>query len=217
MQTPKKESAAIFDLYNHLLHDPQLKKRLFSAIEQGSMAEWAVKIVIEDYVEQFSRLRDLYLRERGADLRALGQRLLFHLDDSLTSMDQWPERFILVADELSASLLAEMPLEQLAGVIVRDGATHSHSAILIRAMGIPAIMGADIDPSLLHNRFLILDGYRGEIFIEPENIVAQEYKQIIAEEDVLSRLAEGALEQESELKNGERVHIHLNAGFKPPL
>lgn len=211
----QKESAAIFDLYNHLLHDPQLKKRLFSAIEQGSMAEWAVKIVIADYVEQFSRLRDLYLRERGADLRALGQRLLFHLDDSLTSMDQWPERFILVADELSASLLAEMPLEQLAGVIVRDGATHSHSAILIRAMGIPAIMGADIDPSLLHNRFLILDGYRGEIFIEPENIVAQEYKQIIAEEDVLSRLAEGALEQESELKNGERVHIHLNAGLSP--
>lgn len=47
---------------------------------------------------------------------------------------------------------------------------------------------------------MILDGYRGEIFIEPENIVAQEYKQIIAEEDVLSRLAEGALEQESELK-----------------
>lgn len=211
----QKESAAIFDLYNHLLHDPQLKKRLFSAIEQGAVAEWAVKTVIEDYVEQFSRLHDLYLRERGADLRALGQRLLFHLDDSLTLTDQWPERFILVADELSASLLAEMPLEQLAGVIVRDGATHSHSAILIRAMGIPAIMGADIDPSLLHNRFLILDGYRGEVFIEPENIIAQEYKQIIAEEDVLSRLAEGALEQEVILKNGEQVHIHLNAGLSP--
>ncbi|MEQ4621135.1 phosphoenolpyruvate--protein phosphotransferase [Providencia vermicola] len=211
----QKESAAIFDLYNHLLHDPQLKNRLFSAIEQGFVAEWAVKTVIEDYVEQFSRLRDLYLRERGADLRALGQRLLFHLDDSLSSIDQWPERFILVADELSASLLAEMPLEQLAGVIVRDGATHSHSAILIRAMGIPAIMGADIDPSLLHNRFLILDGYRGEVFIEPENIITQEYKQIIAEEDVLSRLAEGALEQESVLKNGESVHIHLNAGLSP--
>ncbi|EKT58201.1 phosphoenolpyruvate--protein phosphotransferase [Providencia burhodogranariea] len=211
----QKESAAIFDLYNHLLHDPQLKKRLFSAIGQGSVAEWAVKTVIEDYVEQFSRLHDLYLRERGADLRALGQRLLFHLDDSLTLMDQWPERFILVADELSASLLAEIPLEQLAGVIVRDGATHSHSAILIRAMGIPAIMGADIDPSLLHNRFLILDGYRGEVFIEPEDIITQEYKQIIAEEDVLSRLAEGALEQEVILKNGEQVHIHLNAGLSP--
>ncbi len=215
MANSSKESAAIFDLYSHLLNDPQLKKHLFSSIEQGNVAEWAVKTVIENYVEQFSRLRDLYLRERGADLKALGQRLLFHLDDSLAPTSQWPDRFILVADELSASVLAELPLEQLAGVIVRDGATHSHSAILIRAMGIPAIMGADIEPSLLHNRLLILDGYRGEIFIEPESFIAQEYQQIIEEENVLSELAEGALEQDAVLKNGESVNIYLNAGLSP--
>lgn len=215
MANSSKESAAIFDLYNHLLNDPQLKKNLFTSIEQGAVAEWAVKTVIEDYVEQFSRLRDLYLRERGTDLRALGQRLLFHLDDSLTPINQWPERFILVADELSASVLAELPFEQLAGVIVRDGATHSHSAILIRAMGIPAIMGADVEPSLLHNRLLILDGYRGEVFIEPENLIAQEYQQIIEEENVLSRLAEGTLEQDAILKNGDQIKIYLNAGLSP--
>ncbi|ATG16273.1 phosphoenolpyruvate-protein phosphotransferase PtsP [Providencia alcalifaciens] len=215
MASSSKESAAIFDLYNHLLSDPQLKKRLFTAINQGAVAEWAVKTVIEDYALQFSRLRDLYLRERGSDLRTLGQRLLFHLDDSQTPTSQWPDRFILVADELSASVLAELPLEQLAGVIVRDGATHSHSAILIRAMGIPAIMGADIEPSLLHNRHLILDGYRGEVFIEPENFIAQEYQQIIEEENDLSRLAEGTLSQDAILKNGEHVDICLNAGLSP--
>ena len=215
MTSSSKESAAIFDLYNHLLNDPQLKKHLFAAIENGDVAEWAVKTVIDDYVEQFSRLRDLYLRERGSDLKALGQRLLFHLDDSHTPTNQWPERFILVADELSASVLAELPLDQLVGVIVRDGATHSHSAILIRAMGIPAIMGADIEPSLLHNRLLILDGYRGEVFIEPENLIAHEYQQIIEEENVLSRLAEGALEQDAVLKNGEQVSVYLNAGLSP--
>ncbi len=213
MANAQKESAAIFDLYNHLLNDSQLKKRLFSTIEAGFIAEWAVKTVIEDYVEQFSRLNDLYLRERASDLRALGQRLLFHLDDDLMATEQWPDRFILVADELSASLLAEIPIEQLAGVIVRDGATHSHSAILIRAMGIPAIMGADIEPSLLHNRLLILDGYRGDIFIEPENIIIQEYNQIIEEDRVLSRLADGALDQQAELSNGESVCIQLNAGL----
>lgn len=213
LASAQKESAAIFDLYNHLINDSQLRKRLFATIEQGLIAEWAVKSVIEDYVNQFSQLNDLYLRERGSDLRALGQRLLFHLDDSLTATEQWPERFILVADELSANLLAEIPIEQLAGVIVRDGATHSHSAILIRAMGIPAIMGADIEPSLLHNRLLILDGYRGEIFIEPENIIAQEYRQIIEEEKVLSRLAEGTLQQQAELLDGETVSIQLNAGL----
>ncbi|MDC9612523.1 phosphoenolpyruvate--protein phosphotransferase [Xenorhabdus khoisanae] len=209
----QKESAAIFDLYSHLLNDPQLKQDLFYSVDNGFMAEWAIKVVIEKYAEQFASLQDPYMRERASDLRALGQRVLFHLDDSFAGADQWPERFILVADELSANLLAEMPQEQLVGVIVRDGATHSHSAILVRAMGIPAIMGADIQPELLHNRTLILDGYRGEIFVEPEPLIAQEYRQIIEEEQVLSKLAEGEQQQQAQLKSGERVLVQLNAGL----
>ncbi|MGV8001577.1 phosphoenolpyruvate--protein phosphotransferase [Photorhabdus temperata subsp. temperata] len=209
----QKESAAIFDLYSYLLNDPQLKQDLFSCIEQGFVAQWAVKQVIEKYAEQFAGLQDAYMRERASDLRALGQRLLFHLDDSPTVSHQCPEWFILVADELSVNLLAEMPQERLAGVIVRDGATHSHSAILVRAMGIPAIMGADIQPELLHNRMLILDGFRGEIFIEPEPLISQEYKQIIEEEKALSKRAEGDVDQEARLKSGERILVQLNAGL----
>ncbi|WP_340620865.1 phosphoenolpyruvate--protein phosphotransferase [Xenorhabdus siamensis] len=209
----QKESAAIFDLYSHLLNDPKLKQDLFHSVDSGFIAEWAVKTVIEKYAEQFASLQDAYMRERAADLRALGQRVLFHLDDSFTGNSQWPEHFILVADELSANLLAEIPQDKLAGVIVRDGATHSHSAILVRAMGIPAIMGADIQPELLHNRMLILDGYRGEFFIEPEPLVVQEYRQLIEEEQMLSELAEGELQQKARLKNGERVLVQLNAGL----
>ncbi|MDX7987097.1 phosphoenolpyruvate--protein phosphotransferase [Xenorhabdus sp. 12] len=209
----QKESAAIFDLYSHLLNDPQLKQDLFCSVDNGFVAEWAVKTVIEKYAEQFASLQDPYMRERASDLRALGQRVLFHLDDSFNHAAQWPERFILVADELSANLLAEMPQEQLVGVIVRDGATHSHSAILVRAMGIPAIMGADIQPELLHSRTIILDGYRGEIFIEPEPLIAHEYQQIIEEELVLSKLAEGEQQQPAQLKSGERVLVQLNAGL----
>ncbi|AOM42292.1 phosphoenolpyruvate--protein phosphotransferase [Xenorhabdus hominickii] len=209
----QKESAAIFDLYSHLLNDPQLKQDLFYSVDNGFVAEWAIKTVIEKYAAQFASLQDPYMRERASDLRALGQRVLFHLSDSFTDAAQWPERFILVSDELSANLLAEIPQEQLVGVIVRDGATHSHSAILVRAMGIPAIMGADIQPELLHNRTLILDGYRGEIFIEPEPLIVKEYQQIIEEEQVLSKLAECEQQQKAELKNGERVRVQLNAGL----
>lgn len=213
MANAQKESAAIFDLYSHLLNDPQLKHKITAIITQGYVAEWAVKVVIEKFSSQFSNLKDGYMRERASDLKALGQRLLFHLDSELSTANNWPERFILVADELSASLLAELPEQQLAGVIVRDGATHSHSAILVRAMGIPAIMGADIQPELLHNRMLILDGYRGEIFIEPEPFIMQEYRQIIDEERVLSQIAEDQLEQQAVLKNGEAVSVQLNAGL----
>ncbi|HEK2023294.1 TPA: phosphoenolpyruvate--protein phosphotransferase [Proteus mirabilis] len=213
MANSQKESAAIFDLYSHLLNDPQLRQKMTGVIQQGFVAEWAVKVVIEKFSAQFSSLKDSYMRERASDLKALGQRLLFHLDDDLSTTNTWPDRFILVADELSANLLAELPEQQLAGVIVRDGATHSHSAILVRAMGIPAIMGADIQPELLHNRMLILDGYRGEIFIEPEPFIMQEYRQIIDEERVLSQLAEEQLEQQAVLKNGESISVQLNAGL----
>ncbi|MGX4715634.1 phosphoenolpyruvate--protein phosphotransferase [Proteus mirabilis] len=213
MANSQKESAAIFDLYSHLLNDPQLRQKMTGVIQQGYVAEWAVKVVIEKFSAQFSSLKDSYMRERASDLKALGQRLLFHLDDDLSTTNTWPDRFILVADELSANLLPELPEQQLAGVIVRDGATHSHSAILVRAMGIPAIMGADIQPELLHNRMLILDGYRGEIFIEPEPFIMQEYRQIIDEERVLSQLAEEQLEQQAVLKNGESISVQLNAGL----
>ncbi|MBE8597503.1 phosphoenolpyruvate--protein phosphotransferase [Xenorhabdus sp. BG5] len=209
----QKESAAIFDLYSHLLNDPQLKRDLFCSVDNGFVAEWAIKTVIEKYAEQVASLQDLYMRERASDLRALGQRVLFHLNGSATGIRPWPARFILVADELSANLLAELPQDQLVGVIVRDGAIHSHSAILVRAMGIPAIMGADIQPELLHNRTLILDGYRGEIFIEPEPLITQEYQQIIEEEQVLSKLAEHEQQKQARLKSGERVSVQLNAGL----
>ena len=129
-----KESAAIFDLYSHLLNDARLKRELFAEIDNGSVAEWAVKQVIETFAEQFAKLQDTYMRERGSDLRALGQRLLFHLDDT-TRAPPGVARFVLVADELTATLLAEVPQDRLAGVVVRDGAANSHAAILVRAMG----------------------------------------------------------------------------------
>ncbi|MDN5680755.1 MAG: phosphoenolpyruvate--protein phosphotransferase, partial [Ewingella sp.] len=209
----QKESAAIFDLYSHLLNDARLKRDLFTEIDKGAVAEWAVKKVVEQFAAQFASLQDTYMRERGSDLRALGQRLVFHLDDTIQGNTTWPERFILVADELTATLLAEMPQDRLAGVVVRDGAANSHAAILVRAMGVPTIMGADIQPSLLSQRQLIVDGYRGELLIDPEPVLVNEYKRLISEEMELSQRAEYDVEQPAAMKTGERVQVMLNAGL----
>ena len=211
----QKESAAIFDLYSHLLNDARLKRELFAQIDAGSVAEWAVKQVIEAFSAQFAALQDTYLRERASDLRALGQRLLFHLDDTTQGATQWPARFVLVADELTATLLAEVPQERLVGVVVRDGAANSHAAILVRAMGVPTVMGADIQPSLLTQRTLIVDGYRGELLVDPEPVLVQEYQRLISEELALSKLAEDDVEQPAQLKTGERIEVMLNAGLSP--
>ena len=174
-----------------------------------------MKKIVEKFAEQFAALRDGYLKERAGDLRTLGQRLLFHLDDTTTGANAWPERFILVADELSAATLAELPQDRLAGVVVRDGAANSHAAIMVRALGIPTVMGADIQPAILHGRTLVVDGYRGELLVDPEPILIQEYQRLISEENELSRLAEGDVDRPAELKSGERVKVMLNAGLSP--
>lgn len=171
--------------------------------------------IIEKFAEQFAALSDGYLKERAGDLRTLGQRLLFHLDDSIQGPNTWPARIILVADELSATTLAEVPQDRLVGVVVRDGAANSHAAIMVRALGIPTVMGADIQPSLLHGHTLIVDGYRGELLVDPEPVLLQEYQRLISEENELSRLAEDDLQRASELKSGERVKVMLNAGLSP--
>lgn len=211
----QKETAAIFDLYSHLLSDPRLRRELFEEVTKGSVAEWAVKKVIEKFAEQFAALSDNYLKERAGDLRALGQRLLFHLDDTIQGPNTWPERFILVADELSATTLAELPQDRVAGVVVRDGAANSHAAIMVRALGIPTVMGADIQPAVLHARMLVVDGYRGELLVDPEPVLLQEYQRLVSEENELSRLAEDDVDQPATLKSGERVQIMLNAGLSP--
>ncbi|MCT4702775.1 phosphoenolpyruvate--protein phosphotransferase [Enterobacteriaceae bacterium H20N1] len=211
----QKETAAIFDLYSHLLTDARLRRELYGEVDKGSVAEWAVKKVVEKFAEQFASLSDGYLKERAGDLRTLGQRLLFHLDDTIQGPNTWPERFILVADELSATTLAELPQSRLAGVVVRDGAANSHAAIMVRALGIPTVMGADIQPSVLHRRTLVVDGYRGELLVDPEPVLLQEYQRLISEENELSRLAEDDVEMPAALKSGERVQVMLNAGLSP--
>lgn len=211
----QKETAAIFDLYSHLLSDARLRRELFEEVDGGVVAEWAVKTVIERFAAQFAALSDGYLKERAGDLRTLGQRLLFHLDDNIQGPNSWPARFVLVADELSATTLAELPHDRLVGVVVRDGAANSHAAIMVRALGIPTVMGADIQPSLLQRRTLVVDGYRGELLVDPEPVLLHEYQRLITEENELSRLAEDDVNLPAQLKSGERIKVMLNAGLSP--
>lgn len=209
----QKETAAIFDLYAHLLSDTRLRQALFTEVNQGAVAQWAVKKVIEKFAGQFAALKDSYLQERAGDLRLLGQRLLFYLNDTHQPPDSWPLHMILVADELSATTLAEVPQEKLAGVVVRDGAANSHAAIMVRALGIPMVMGVDIQPSLLHGHMLVIDGYRGELLIDPESALLQEYQRLSREEQQLSQLLTADLTQPATLKSGERIQLMLNAGL----
>ncbi|MDG3088956.1 phosphoenolpyruvate--protein phosphotransferase [Vibrio hannami] len=208
-----KDALAIFDLFTHLLNDPMLRSDLKAQINRGDRADWALRQVVETYSSRFAQMSDVYMRERAQDIRELGQRLLYFLHNSETGQLEIDQPVILVVRELTASLLAGIPKEKLLAVISLEGAANSHAAILSRALGVPAVMGATLDPSSIHNRTGVVDGYSGDILIEPNAQLLAEYQSLIDEEDELSELVEGEVSEASKTKDGCEVEVLLNAGL----
>ncbi len=209
----KKETLAIFDLFSHLLNDPMLRRDLEAKIEGRAQAEWAVRQVVESYSQRFAQMSDSYLKERAQDIRELGQRLLYYLSNDDQPQFDWPEVRILFTRELTAATLASIPRDKLAGVVSMEGASNSHAAILLRALGIPAVMGADFEPRFVHGKLVVVDGYRGDILVAPREAVANEYRQLAREEEELSAIVEQDLTKPCLTEDGRCVQINLNAGL----
>ncbi|KHT62155.1 phosphoenolpyruvate-protein phosphotransferase [Photobacterium gaetbulicola] len=208
-----KETLAIFDLFSHLLNDPMLRKDLFHKIAGGDLAEWAIRQVVETYSARFANMEDAYLKERAQDIRELGQRLLFFLANEEVSELSWEEPVVLLTRELTAAMLASVPRDKLAAVVSQEGAANSHAAILSRALGIPAVMGVDFVPEKIHNSQVIVDGYRGDLLVNPNRHVLAEYLRLQKEEQELAAVVETGLDKPAATLDGERIHIFLNAGL----
>ncbi len=208
-----KDALAIFDLFTHLLNDPMLRNDLKAQIQSGDKADWALRQVVENYANRFAQMSDVYMRERAQDIRELGQRLLFFLHNSEQTTLTLEQPIILIVRELTASILASIPKDKLLAVVSLEGAANSHAAILSRAMGIPAVMGVNSNPSLLNGKLGIVDGYSGEIFVEPLEELLAEYQSLVTEETELSKMVEQALASEACTQDGKRVQVLLNAGL----
>lgn len=208
-----KDALAIFDLFTHLLNDPMLRNDLKAQIQKGDKADWALRQVVESYANRFAKMSDVYLRERAQDIKELGQRLLFFLHDTEYPIHEFNEPVILVVRELTASILASIPKQQLLAVVSLEGAANSHAAILSRAMGIPAVMGVNTNPELLSGKLGIVDGYSGEIFPDPSQELLSEYRELVSEESELSQMVESTADLEAATKDGQRIQVMLNAGL----
>lgn len=208
-----KDALAIFDLFTHLLNDPMLRADLKAQINKGDRADWALRQVVETYSHRFAQMSDVYMRERAQDIKELGQRLLYFLHNSESGQIELKRPVILVVRELTASILAGVPKEQLLAVISLEGAANSHAAILSRALGVPAIMGANLSPEAIHGRMGVVDGYSGKILVEPNDQLLQEYRSLQSEEFELSQMVEGELSREACTNDGIKIEILLNAGL----
>jgi phosphotransferase system enzyme I (PtsP) len=210
------DSLDIFEMYKQLLNTANLGADIKAKITTGWNAESGLKLVIESYVSQFEALEDSYLRERASDIRDLGNRILYNLQQQQQGEinQSLPEQFILAAKEVSASMLAEYQHKGLKGIVSLTGSNNSHCAILARALGLPAVMGVDSLPlNQLKQQLVILDGYSGDLFIDPSDELKKEYQYLIAEEQELSRKVLEVVDLPAVTQDGQYIELLLNAGL----
>ena len=145
-----KEEQALFDAYLKILDSKSFYKEVLKGIKSGQWAQRALAEVMQSHVAQFAAMDDPYLKERAADIKDLGRRILSHLQSATDSDNQYPENTILVGEEITASVLAEVPEGRLVAIVSGTGSSNSHVAILARALGIPTVMGVNgLSASLL--------------------------------------------------------------------
>ena len=177
------EEQALFDVYLRMLDDNALGQEIRNQVRAGSWAPGALRYVIDEHVRNFEKMEDAYLRERAADVRDLGRRVLSYLQKEDKNSISYPDNTILVSEELTPVMLADVPHEQLVGLVSVQGSGNSHAAILARAMGIPTVMGAVDLPFLkLSGHQLIVDGNLGLVYSTPSAELLEHYQVVVEEE-----------------------------------
>jgi len=212
--TISDNSLDIFDMYKQLLDNSDVVREIEKKIKEGWNTESALKLVIDSYVIQFEALDDSYLRERASDIKDLGNRILANVLDIGNHVDELLNNFILVAEDVTASMLAEYQHRGLKAIVSLTGSNNSHAAILARALGLPAIMGVDNIPlGQLNKQSAIVDGYSGEIYLSPNDSLLKEYQHLIEEEDALADKVKQVEKLPAITLDGKGIELQLNAGL----
>ena len=207
------EDRALFGVYLSILDDSTLGGEVATLIKAGEWAQGALSQVMLRHIRHFERMEHSYLRERAVDVRDLGTRVLGYLQDANRQEVDYPDATVLVAEELTASALGEIPRDKLVGIVSMRGSANSHTAILARAMGIPAVVGVeDLPLKRLPDQQLVVDGYNGRIYVNPHPDLLTRFEGLLAEDEALFEELAPLAQQPAATSDGASVPLWVNTG-----
>ncbi len=213
-----KQELALFDAYLHMLDENALAGDIRREVQHGQWAQGALKKVIIEHVSRFELMEDPYLRERGADVRDLGLRLLAYLQDIREKKTVFPKNAVLVGEDVTPAMLANIPAERLCAIVSGQGSSNSHVAILARAMGIPAVMGAvDLPTYDVEDELLLVDGHYGEVFFRPSEQRIAMSEELIEQERIFDEELTELRDVPTITRDGWRVLLWVNIGLSGDL
>jgi len=210
----KNQEQELFEVYMRMLDDNALAGEVIQHIRQGQWAQGSLRRVVQQHIRAFEAMEDPYLRERASDIRDLGRRILAELQQTNTEVRKFEDATVLVAEEVTAAMLAEVPSDKLKAIISTLGSNNSHAAILARSMGIPTIMGAvDFPYRRMEGQEVVIDGYMGRIFLNPSQDLRRQYEQAIAEEDSFTKELEILRNVPAQTRDGHTVPLLVNTSL----
>ena len=212
-----RELAALLNVHQLLLDDPLLADETLTLIEARQYnAEWALTTQGQILGEQFSSMEDEYLRERGADVRQIVERILHVLAGSptmatLDEVAQTDEPLIVVARDISPADMIRLRGAKFAGFTTELGGPTSHTAIVARSMGVPAVVAAANARSVIRDGdFLILDGQQGALLVNPSQSQIDAYKTLASEYDNYRARLMRLRDVEAQTLDGVRIRLMAN-------
>lgn len=211
-----KDHACVFDAHLLLLEDAKLIGNVENHISQElANAEWAVKVVGDQLISLYSEIKDDYLRERAADIEDVVQRLLIALSGERPPQRQLSEDAVIVSQDLLPSAVAQLQLEFTRAIATDTGGWTSHTAIIARGLGIPAVVGLrDFYRRARTGDEIIVDAIRGEVILNPS---AETLARYISEADLrAARPPAEAPRAEGPLRTQDGLEIRMRANVEVP-
>lgn len=214
-ETFGEEKEAIFEGHIMLLEDEELEQEIIALIKDKHMtADAAAHEVIEGQATALEELDDEYLKERAADVRDIGKRLLRNiLGLAIIDLSAIQEEVILVAADLTPSETAQLNLQKVLGFITDEGGRTSHTSIMARSLELPAIVGTgSVTAQVKNGDYLILDAVNNQVYVNPTNDVIEQLRAV--QEQVATEKAELAKLKDlpAITLDGHQVEVCANIG-----
>lgn len=208
-------NAQIFEIHMMMLEDDDYNESIVNMIESQKVnAEYAVAVTADHFSEMFGAMDDAYMQARAADIKDISNRVIQNLLGGNSEKSQTNEKVIICADDLAPSETVSLDKDKVLAFVTAHGSSNSHTAILARNMNIPAIIGvgADFLKEISETDEAIVDGYTGEIFINPDEETKAKWLEKQKADEEKKRLLQELKGKENVTIDGKKINIYANIG-----
>ena len=208
-------NAQIFEIHQMMIEDEDYNESIESIIETQSVnAEYAVAVTADNFSEMFASMDDAYMQARSADVRDISNRIISCLSDGGGSDAVSDEKVIICADDLAPSETVQLDKDKVLAFVTAFGSSNSHTAILARNMNIPAVIGVGTEllNTVKSGVFAAVDGYTGEIFIDPDEETVARLEKKRKEDEEKKHLLQELKGKDNVTLDGRKINIYANIG-----